>query len=124
LCKINIKPVAPLLIVCIILVIELNNQKEGKMSLQGERYTTKIFLKLSKAEAIKSGQKVFWNGKACPNQHITWRLVLSGGCRECESKRKFNKKFPDFEPSEHRVKSENLRNQIELSREIKEVYET
>jgi hypothetical protein len=29
-CKINIKPVAPFPIVCIILVIELNNQTEGK----------------------------------------------------------------------------------------------
>jgi hypothetical protein len=94
------------------------------MGLQGESYTTKIFLKLSKAEAIKSGQTVFWTGKACLNQHITWRYTSNGECRECQSKRKFNKKFPNFESSEHRVKSENLRNQIELSREIKEVYET
>jgi hypothetical protein len=93
------------------------------MSVQGERYATPVRIKLSKDEAIKAGQGFFWTGIPCGRGHIAWRYTIGGSCRECSQRRQMHKNLPEIRSSSVRVKAEQLKDQIQLDRETREVYE-
>lgn len=40
--------------------------------------------KLTKAEAIREGEKLYWPDKPCRREHEYWRIVSNGKCLACE----------------------------------------
>lgn len=48
---------------------------------------------ISKAEAISSGEVLYWPDKPCRREHEYWRVVKSGKCLACEHLRTVNGRF-------------------------------
>jgi hypothetical protein len=62
-----------------------------------ETTTESALLKKTRAEARASGEKRYFNGKACPQGHITYRFVSSGSCCQCVEERR--DRLSDASPS-------------------------
>lgn len=80
--------------------------------------------KLSRKEAIDSGQTKYWTGNPCANGHVCFRWVCNNGCEKCGAERSKEKALikrratKEAEIMDLKCAAEKRKDEIALNKEL------